>query len=257
MDADELGPSDEGFVQFVFSDPVIALPGDRFVIRGSGRIQTLGGGEILSIHPPRRKRGTTATLSVLRLLKNGTDRERVLFFVRDSGMRGISFLRLMEATNLPETTLERILKEALRTRDILQIDGTPPVFLHQDLIVDLSDRMESTLKSFHNSHPLERGIEKEVLRSQLAQEADKRDTGFADFTADLIMTLRNKQGEESLRDMRSKTLEVDSDGDKTLTIFDRPNLRGSSTKRIRRLPNLQKHRPYLTPVFLYCSNLNR
>jgi len=174
MDADELGPSDEGFVQFVFSDPVIALPGDRFVIRGSGRIQTLGGGEILSIHPPRRKRGTTATLSVLRLLKNGTDRERVLFFVRDSGMRGISFLRLMEATNLPETTLERILKEALRTRDILQIDGTPPVFLHQDLIVDLSDRMESTLKSFHNSHPLERGIEKEVLRSQLAQEADKR-----------------------------------------------------------------------------------
>ncbi len=174
MDAEELGPSEEGFVQFVFSDPVIALPGDRFVIRGSGRIQTLGGGEILSIHPPRRKRGAAVTLSTLRLLKDGTDRERVLFFVRESGMNGISFPRLMEVTNLPNTTLKGILGEALQVRDILRIEVTPPVFLHHDLIADLSARMEATLKSFHASHPLEKGIEKEVLRSQLAQEADKK-----------------------------------------------------------------------------------
>jgi hypothetical protein len=36
------------------------------------------------------------------------------------------------------------------------------------------------------------------------------------------MTLRNAHGEESVRQMRNKTLEVEDDGDKTLVIFDQP-----------------------------------
>ena len=56
----------------------------------------------------------------------------------------------------------------------------------------------------------------------IAQEADKRDTGFGDFTADMRMILRNKHGQESERRMRLRTLEVEEDGDKSLTIFDTP-----------------------------------
>jgi len=56
----------------------------------------------------------------------------------------------------------------------------------------------------------------------IAQEADKRDTGFGDYTSDVKMILKNKQGQESTREIRSKTLEVDGDGDKSMTIFDKP-----------------------------------
>ncbi len=56
----------------------------------------------------------------------------------------------------------------------------------------------------------------------IAIAADKRDTGFETQTADLIMTLRNRQGQESTRYIRTRTLEVEGDGDKTLSIFDRP-----------------------------------
>ena len=63
--------------------------------------------------------------------------------------------------------------------------------------------------------PEEKGLE-------IAIAADKRDTGFETITADMVMTLRNRQGQESTRYIRIRTLEVEGDGDKTLSIFDRP-----------------------------------
>ena len=50
----------------------------------------------------------------------------------------------------------------------------------------------------------------------IAVEDDKRDNGFGDFTANMVMILKNRQGEESSRDIRNKTLEVEGDGDKSL-----------------------------------------
>ena len=174
LDKESLGPSDEGFVQFVFEEPVIALPKDRFVIRGSGKIQTLGGGEILAIHPPRRKRNAKQALETLRLLKDGSDRDKVMFFIKDNGLRGISFHGLMEETNLSRKDLETILNEALKRMEIYKVDLTPPIYLHTDLIQELSGEIETALKSFHKANPLKEGMEKEVLRSQIVPEMDKR-----------------------------------------------------------------------------------
>jgi len=56
----------------------------------------------------------------------------------------------------------------------------------------------------------------------IAIEDDKRDNGFQDFTASMVMILKNRQGEESSRKIRNKTLEVKNDGDKSLSIFDWP-----------------------------------
>ena len=56
----------------------------------------------------------------------------------------------------------------------------------------------------------------------IAVEDDKRDNGFLDYKADAIMILKNRQGDESTRYLRFKTLEVQGDGDKNLTVFDKP-----------------------------------
>jgi len=56
----------------------------------------------------------------------------------------------------------------------------------------------------------------------IAREADRRDTGFGDYTADQVMVLRNKQKQESRRVMRIKILEGTDDGDRSLIVFDRP-----------------------------------
>ena len=63
--------------------------------------------------------------------------------------------------------------------------------------------------------PEERGL-------AIAQEADQRDTGWGDFTAEMKMTLMNKNGDASARSVRIRVLEQKDDGDKGLTIFDEP-----------------------------------
>lgn len=56
----------------------------------------------------------------------------------------------------------------------------------------------------------------------IAVAADDRDSGFVSQTSDMVMILRNRKGQESTRYIRNRVLEVDGDGDKFLSIFDKP-----------------------------------
>ena len=106
---------------------------------------------------------------------------------------------------------------------------------------------------------------------EIAEEADRRDTGFHDFSAELTMLLRNRQGEESLRHMRTRVIEVDGDGDKTMIIFDRPrDVQGTALltfshklepddqwlylpalKRVKRISSRNKSGPFMGSEFAY------
>ncbi len=57
---------------------------------------------------------------------------------------------------------------------------------------------------------------------EIAAAARAYDKGFSDFTANMVMTLKNKSGQTSTRLIRIRTLEVEGDGDKSLSIFDEP-----------------------------------
>jgi outer membrane lipoprotein-sorting protein len=57
---------------------------------------------------------------------------------------------------------------------------------------------------------------------EIAQAAKDYDKGFIDYTANMLMILKNKKGDTSTRVIRIKTLEVEGDGDKSLSIFDEP-----------------------------------
>ncbi|MBV2120449.1 MAG: outer membrane lipoprotein-sorting protein [Candidatus Thiodiazotropha sp. (ex Ctena orbiculata)] len=110
----------------------------------------------------------------------------------------------------------------------------------------------------------ERGLE-------IAKEVDSRDTGFHDFKASMTMLLKNRHGEESLRDMRNQTLEVEDDGDKTLVVFDEPrDVKGTALlsfshkvgdddqwlylpalKRVKRIASRNKSGPFMGSEFAY------
>lgn len=63
----------------------------------------------------------------------------------------------------------------------------------------------------------------------IAQEARARVEGFGDFTAQQVMVLRNRQGQESRRQLRVRVLEVPDEGDKSLFVFDDPrDVRGTA-----------------------------
>jgi predicted RND superfamily exporter protein len=127
-----------------------------------------------------------------------------------------------------------------------------------------SEAAEETWTLPADATPEEQGL-------AIAVEADRRDTGFGDFLAELSMILRNRHGEESSREMRTRTLEVEDDGDKSLVIFDRPGdvagtafLSWSHTtgsddqwiylpalKRVKRIATNNKSGPFMGSEFSY------
>ena len=69
----------------------------------------------------------------------------------------------------------------------------------------------------------------EEVGLQIAEAARAREDGFGDFTAEQAMVLRNRQGQESRRQLSVRVLEVPDDGDKTLFVFDDPrDVRGTA-----------------------------
>ena len=82
----------------------------------------------------------------------------------------------------------------------------------------------ATLLDFSNAGTPARADDSspEALGLQIAEEARARAEGFGNFTARQTMVLRNKQGQESRRQLRFKVLEVQDDGDKSIFVFDEP-----------------------------------
>ena len=105
----------------------------------------------------------------------------------------------------------------------------------------------------------------------IAVEADKRNTGWVDSQVDLQMILRNSQGQESKRQIRLKALEIDGDGDKSLSIFDTPrDVKGTAflsfthavkaddqwlylpaLKRVKRISSSNKSGPFMGSEFAF------
>lgn len=106
---------------------------------------------------------------------------------------------------------------------------------------------------------------------RIATEADASDVGFTDFTAQMIMTLKNRAGKTSRRNIRIKTLEGKSDGDKSLSLFDEPaDVKGTAMltfshglkaddqwlylpalKRVKRINSRNKSGPFMGSEFAF------
>lgn len=106
---------------------------------------------------------------------------------------------------------------------------------------------------------------------QIIQEVDRRDTGFGDSQSDLKMVLQNRNGDESVRVLNMKTLEVIGDGDKSLSVFSNPrDIKGTAflsfthaleadeqwlylpaLKRVKRISSSNKSGPYLGSEFAF------
>ncbi len=118
--------------------------------------------------------------------------------------------------------------------------------------------------SAHSQDGEQRGLE-------IALAAKAYDHGFTDFTANMIMTLKNKAGKTSTRLIRIRTLEVEGDGDKTLSIFDEPaDVKGTAMltythglkpddqwlylpalKRVKRISSRNKSGPFMGSTFAF------
>jgi selenocysteine-specific elongation factor len=174
LDREELAPGEKGFVQLRFEKPVVAFPQDRFVIRGSSAIQTLGGGVVIDSHPTKHRRRSRDVLAGLMILKDRGEEEVVGHHLASSGVRGMTLRELRARVNIPPGRLSKLLRELVAGREIVAIDGDEGRFVHHLGYEQLKKETLSYLIEFHKKYPLKLGPSKEEVKSKLPKTVEAK-----------------------------------------------------------------------------------
>jgi selenocysteine-specific elongation factor len=171
LDRAELSPGERAFARFRMEASLVALPGDRFVIRSYSPIVTIGGGTLLDIDPPRFKRRAPSLIAHLRLLAEGTPEDVVEEHVRQRGPAGVRLAVLSGRVPFGPERLRARLEALASNGRILAVERD--WFLHRESEQRLRAQVQATIEEFHRANPLKPGMSREELRGR-AGAAEER-----------------------------------------------------------------------------------
>jgi len=178
LDAETLEPGQTGWAQFRLEHPLVALRGDRYVVRLASPSITLGGGMVVQPQPARRhQRFRPAVLAQLHALTQG-DPEQVL--LHQMGARIMPWRALAQASGLPGDVAEQAARSlALRGALVILAEretegGIPPTAgvlsrTHWDA---LWAKAEAELRAYQQRFPLRAGMPRQELRNRLQLESE-------------------------------------------------------------------------------------
>ncbi len=172
LGTEELQPGEEGWIQLELRDQVVAVRGDRYILRRPSPGETLGGGVIVDHQPKgRHKRFDEAILKSLESLAQGTPADVLLEAAL--GMNIASIKEVVRQSRLENANAESALRELLESGQLIVIESGEPAITSDLLITPLPhwnamhDKTLQLVESYHKDFPLRRGIPREELKSRL------------------------------------------------------------------------------------------
>ncbi len=164
LDRQELAPGESTLARFRLEGPLVALPGDRFVIRSYSPMVTIGGGTLLDIAPPRFKRKAPALIAHLTLLREDSPEAVAEEHVRHAGGAGVRVAPLSGRVPFGPERLRGLLDTLQGGGRIVAIDRD--WFVHPESLARLRDLAVLALEQFHRASPLRPGMSREELRGR-------------------------------------------------------------------------------------------
>lgn len=156
--AREVDPSRPFAARVVLDEPVVLRGGDRFVLRTSAPLNTIGGGVITDPYAPRRARPWAPGLSAL---------ERLTQLLDESAGDGLETSSLAVRLGL----------SPVACRDLMQVaSGEVSVIgsrvVARAKLVALQSEIFAAATQYHSDYPLESGMPTQLLRSRLRGSGD-------------------------------------------------------------------------------------
>jgi selenocysteine-specific elongation factor len=156
----QLKPGDDACVQLRFAEPMLLLPGDRFIVRQFSPVVTIGGGIVLDASPVTRKQRAEDAIAFLKILRDGSP-EQVL--AARAARRGAIGLRLDDVPGEMNVRREEATKLAAKARLV----WCNPVLVAPAAFAEAKADVLRALKKFHDANPLVAGMSKEELRDRV------------------------------------------------------------------------------------------
>jgi selenocysteine-specific elongation factor len=158
--APALPPGARAYVRLVLRQPLMLLPGDRFIVRMFSPVVTIGGGVVVDITGRRYRRGERIS-ERLAALERGTPAERVALLVRESPY-GLGAAQLVTATGLSQDEID----QAGQSSSLIAFRQPELWLVDRRWAGEAIARLQKVLGDFHRQHPLAPGMAKEELRSR-------------------------------------------------------------------------------------------
>jgi selenocysteine-specific elongation factor len=158
--AQALPPGESAYVRLILREPVLALPGDRFIVRMFSPVVTIGGGWIIDTGGVRYRRKPDAARR-LEVLAGADLGARIAWLLRESRF-GASVVQLAARTGLDEAQIEK----AAATAQLVVLRQPQPWLLDPDWVRSARARLVAAVKQFHAANPLLPGVAKQDLRGR-------------------------------------------------------------------------------------------
>ena len=193
LGVEELNPGEEGWIQLELRDPVVAVRGDRFILRRPSPGETLGGGVIVDHAPKgRHKRFDEEILRSLEALLQGSPAD--IFLEAALGMNIAPIKDVIIQSRLEQADAESVLKELVATGMLILLENSDLTSTSNSLISHFShwntlrDKTIKLVDEYHKDFPLRRGIPREELKSKLKMAPRVFNTFLAKLTEEQTIT---------------------------------------------------------------------
>lgn len=164
LEHEEIAPGQAGFAQILLEEPVLAAPGDRFVLRFYSPAHTIAGGKILGVAEFKQKRFKESVLAQMRIKDQGDP----LDLLEKEIAEPCSASDLVKRLHISSTDLEARLKSLEETgrMEVWKEDETL-LYWESAAALNWRTRLIKIVKSFEATNPLRGGISREELKTRL------------------------------------------------------------------------------------------
>ena len=191
LEGKQLEPDSSGLAQLRPVDPVVLIPGDRFIIRQFSPVITIGGGVVLDAFPLRRTAAkASAAREFLLKLEQASPIEALRLRVERQRRDGLGRVDAVKETGRTRASIDR---DAQKLIDAGQVLAAGDLLLAKSAALEVAKELLASLETFHKANPLVAGMAKETLRERL----QLNDAVFSFLLAQLIAGKKiESQGEQ-------------------------------------------------------------
>ncbi|HET9696972.1 MAG TPA: selenocysteine-specific translation elongation factor [Terriglobales bacterium] len=183
-EGNQLKPGDTGLVQLRLTEPVLLVPGDRFILRQFSPVVTIGGGVIVDAHPlprSRTRRQAESVITTLRALQSHSPEHSLFARVARRGSEGLSLRDALSETGWHASQVAKSATALLKSTGPDKVIKAADVMISKSAFEFAGISAIKALETFHKMNPLVAGISKGELREKLDLRAEVFSALFEDL----------------------------------------------------------------------------
>jgi len=163
-----LAPGQGALGHLLLQDDVLALPGDRFIVRQFSPAITIGGGVIWDPLARRPMVRDTGRAAFLERLESGK-REEMLAAMTERALLGLAFEEIVARTGWFDQEIRQVAQNLVAAGGTKIVSAEPLILLGRKVFDDVRRKIAERVERFHKENPLSPGIAREDLRANLGR----------------------------------------------------------------------------------------